>query len=165
MTPRIAQIFTLIYIADAWAGANCIEGMPSRVNTTPHRSSSSGITLIELMIGLVILSLLLLLSLPSYTRYVQRTYRTEAIESLLNEASRQEQNYLVKRRYIPRQAYDTATGRYRISVEISNAGNRYVLRAQPGGSQANDACGTFELDHKGRKRSDGDNRLCWYGRG
>lgn len=156
---------TLICAADAWAGANCIEGMWSLVNTAPDRGATSGITLIELVIVLVILSLLLLISLPTYTRYVQRTYRTEAIETLLNEASRQERNYLVNRRFVPRQAYDSASGRYRISVELSNSGNGYVLRAQPGGSQTNDACGTFELDNKGRKRSDGDNRLCWTGRG
>ena len=117
------------------------------------------------MIGLVILSLLVLASLPSYTRYVQRTYRTEAIEALLAEASRQERNYLIKRRFIPRQAYNGASGRYRISVELSNDASGYVLQAEPRGSQTNDICGTFELDNKGRKNSDGESRLCWAGRG
>ena len=117
------------------------------------------------MIGLVILSLLLLLTLPSYTRYMQRTYRTEAIEALLTEASRQERNYLIKRHFTPREAYNGASGRYRISVELSNDGSGYVLRAKPRGSQANDICGTFELDNKGRKSSDGESGLCWTGRG
>jgi type IV pilus assembly protein PilE len=124
-----------------------------------------GITLVELVVVLAILSLLLLAALPSYSRYVQRTYRTEAVEALLNEATRQERNYLVKRRFVSRPSYEGASGHYRISVELTDSGSGYLLRALPIGSQAADTCGTFELDNQGRKRSGGDTRLCWTGRG
>ncbi len=124
-----------------------------------------GVTLMELLVALAILGLLLLLSLPSYNRYVQRSYRTEAIEALLNEASRQERNYLVKRRFVDRSPYDTASGHYRISVELDDSSNGYLLRAQPLGSQANDTCGIFELDNRGRRHSQGESQKCWGGRG
>ena len=124
-----------------------------------------GITLIELMIVLIIVGLLLLASLPSYTRYVQRTYRTEAVELLIAEASRQEKDYLLNHRYTPRQAFIGVSGRYRISAEITADGRGYLIRAHPRGNQLNDVCGTFELDNQGRKRSGGDSRLCWTGRG
>jgi type IV pilus assembly protein PilE len=124
-----------------------------------------GLTMIELMIVLVILSLLLLASLPSYTRYVQRTYRTEAAELLIAEATRQEKDYLLNHGFTPRPAYNGASGRYRINIEIAANGRGYVLSAIPRGSQAEDVCGTFELDNKGRKRSDGNSQLCWSGRG
>ena len=130
-----------------------------------NSNRQGGVTLIELIIVLAILSLLLLAALPSYHRYVQRTYRTEAIEALLSEATRQEQNYLVKRKFETRQAYSGASGRYRISVDLTDGGRGYVIRAQPRGNQSKDICGTFELDNKGRKRSDGDNTQCWIGRG
>lgn len=125
---------------------------------------TGGLTLIELMIALVILSLLLLVSLPSYTRYVQRTYRTEAVELLMAEATRQEKDYLLNHGFTARPAFNSASGRYNINVEITASGRGYVLSAIPRGSQAEDVCGTFELDSKGRKRSDGNSQLCWSGR-
>jgi len=124
-----------------------------------------GITLIELMIVLIIMGLLLLASLPSYTRYVQRTYRVEAVELLIAEAVRHEKDYLLNHRYITRQAFIGVSGRYRISTEITADGRGYVLTANPRGSQLHDACGILEFDNTGRKRSNGDSQMCWTGRG
>lgn len=47
-------------------------------------SAQQGVTLIELMIGLVILGILLMAALPSYTAWLQNTQIRTAAESVLN---------------------------------------------------------------------------------
>ena len=53
-----------------------------------------GITLLELMIVLVVLSILATIALPSYEESVRRARRTEAREALSDFAARQEQFFL-----------------------------------------------------------------------
>lgn len=45
---------------------------------------ASGFTLIELMVAVAILALLAAIAIPVYTRYSDRTYRTEAMADLLD---------------------------------------------------------------------------------
>jgi type IV pilus assembly protein PilE len=51
---------------------------------------SSGFTLIELMIAVVVVSILVAIAIPSYTNSVRKARRTEAKNSLLDLAAREE---------------------------------------------------------------------------
>jgi len=62
------------------------------MNLRPYRYSR-GVTLIELMIVVVIVSILAAVALPSYTAYVLRSHRVEAKTALLDLAGREERYY------------------------------------------------------------------------
>lgn len=60
---------------------------------------SSGFTLIELMITVVIVAILVSIALPSYQRYVARGVRSAGQQFLTDLAQRQEQYFLDVRQY------------------------------------------------------------------
>jgi type IV pilus assembly protein PilE len=60
---------------------------------------SSGFTLIELMITVVIVAILVSVALPSYQRYVARAVRASGQQFLTDLAQRQEQYFLDVRQY------------------------------------------------------------------
>ncbi len=139
--------------------------------TEPH--SVRGFTLIELLIALVVAAVLALVALPSYSQYLQRAHRAHARAALLQLAQWMERSATANGRY-PLAADVTDAqravegGRYAIEVE-AGAGVSYRLIARPLGAQAADPCGSFQLDHTGR-RSQGatdrvaqplDARRCW----
>lgn len=59
------------------------------MNLQPYRYSR-GVTLIELMIVVVIISILMAVAVPSYKSYVLRSHRVEAKTALLDLAGREE---------------------------------------------------------------------------
>lgn len=129
----------------------------------------AGFTLMEAMIVLVLLSIALSLAVPSYTGYVIRTHRTEAIESLLATAACQE------RLYIRNNAYDadacegnSPNGYYTITVTTSNSDQNFAASAAPQGSQNDDSCGTLSITDIGVKQAGGQGGVfaqqCWSGR-
>ncbi|TMU28866.1 prepilin-type N-terminal cleavage/methylation domain-containing protein [Halomonas sp. ATBC28] len=72
----------------------------SRVSYTSHLSTGRsllngqrGFTLIELMIVLVIIGIVASIAYPSYTRYVQKSVRTDAHAGLMQAASELERCY------------------------------------------------------------------------
>ena len=62
------------------------------MDAQPYRMSR-GLTLIELMIVVVIISILAAIAVPSYTAYVRRSHRVEAKTALLDLAGREERYF------------------------------------------------------------------------
>ena len=130
---------------------------------TPFRARIMGVTLLELMIVVIVLSILAAIAFPSYRGYVIRTNRTEATAALLNIASNQERFYLQNNTYATNTQLPTAPpnglgiatttegGRYTLSIQAADA-TGFTARAVPatGGGQTSDtACQRFEINNLG----------------
>ena len=61
--------------------------------------SQSGVTLIELLIAIVLVSIIAATAYPSYTQYVVRAKRTAGKSVLLQVADRQQQYFMDNKRY------------------------------------------------------------------
>ena len=122
-----------------------------------------GFTLIELMITVAVVAILATVAYASYTAYVQRDHRSEAKTALLQDAAILERNFTTANRYDNTKADGTGTqtggllitqvpagGAQTYQILVNNIGQQsYTLTAQPTGSMANDACGSFTLDNLG----------------
>jgi len=147
-------------------------------------SKSKGFTLIELMIVVAIIGILVAVALPSYRSFVLKSHRTDAINGLLDAASRQARYYTINNTY----SADMVTLGYPNSVSNANINpvpslaNRYydvsvltntaatatapakfTLKAAAAGTQANDLCGDFTYDDLGNKGVSGTATVasCW----
>ncbi|TAL02035.1 MAG: type IV pilin protein [Porticoccaceae bacterium] len=141
----------------------------------------TGVTLLEMMIVLVILSVLAAIIYPSYQNYVVRSNRAVGKSALLSVAARQEQyfannggyantttllgypaTYRVDRK--GEQATGT-TGIYEITVATTttNPIRDYTLTATPKNFQTRDTdCGALTLDDRGAKTPTSTTLLrCW----
>ncbi|HSG97714.1 MAG TPA: type IV pilin protein [Woeseiaceae bacterium] len=128
-----------------------------------------GITLIELMIVVVIISILAAVAYPNYQEFSARAKRNEARAALLRLAVNQERFYLNNNTFTSdltslgfstTPTADTESGYYRVTVTAANASNfaataTYLL----GGSEAA-KCNVFTIDGRGAKTSDPDTD-CW----
>jgi type IV pilus assembly protein PilE len=125
-----------------------------------------GFTLIELMITVAIVGILAAIAYPSYTNYVKRGYRSEAIAQLNDAAARMERFYAQNNRYdvgtdltkIGAIAAST-TGKY--SLTVTSDSTSYTLTSAPQGTQASDTCGTYTLNQAGAKTPDPSTTTCW----
>ncbi len=142
---------------------------------TFHTKRSSGFTIIELMIVLVIVAILLAIAYPSYVKYARKAKRGEAQQLLLNWSINQE----IWRSNNPLYAPDDSAGLpkpthqdglYTFSAfETKDAGactgqsgapsaTAYVLYATAQGDQVNDkarngtSCATMCLSSNGSKQ-------------
>ncbi len=125
--------------------------------------------MIEAMIVVGLLAIAVSLAVPSYTAYVVRANRTEAIETLLATAACQE------RLFVRNNAYDadscegnSPNDYYTITVTTTNANQNFVATAVPQGGQTEDSCGTLSITDIGVKTAGGQGgafaRQCWSGR-
>ncbi len=133
------------------------------------RRHMRGITLIELMIVVVVVSILAAVAFPNYQEFTARAKRTEARSALLRLALNQERFYLNNNTFTQdltllgfstTPTWDTETGYYRVRVDSADATNFEATATYlPGGSEAS-KCLTFTIDGRGDKTSgpDGD---CW----
>lgn len=116
-----------------------------------HRSK--GMTLIELMVVVLIISILAGIAYPSYRQYAIRANRTEAKTALLQVSQSLEKCYTRYNAYNDGNcnvdtSFDTESETYRISAMLTE--NTYVLSAAPLGGQADDAtCGTLAMNEQG----------------
>ena len=147
--------------------------MSRRDNPIARRSAprrQRGVTLIELMIALTVLAIVVSVAVPGYRQQVIRTYRAEAKQLLLSEATALERCFINLNAYnaagcpsagsFPR---TVAEGRYRLTATITDG--TFWIRAAPQGQQAKDTkCHTLILSHQGKAVGGGATETaeyCW----
>lgn len=132
-------------------------------NKPPARHSSSGFTLMELMIVVAIVAILTALAIPSYSSYVDRAKRADARTQLLQAAQFMQKFYSANDSYskdragaaveIPsnlKQSPADTTAIYKLTITTPNPMS-YTLVMTPvtPGSMAADSCGAFTLTSTG----------------
>lgn len=136
----------------------------------PRRFTWEGMTLVEVLVVVLIVSILAALALPSYQRYLQRGHRAEAVRGLLQISGCQERIRAGSGYYdTGRCAAGLDTSRYRFRIEPRDRDDSlaFVAFATPVAAQANDVCGELSLDQAGTHGIGGAaERLadCWGGR-
>jgi type IV pilus assembly protein PilE len=134
--------------------------------------SSTGFSLIELMIVVVIVGILMAISLPAYQGYVQRSHRADGHSSLLDIAARQERYVAQNNKYTKTIGgagglnlgdANSRDGYYTLAVDKCATGGIaicYLITATAVGSQASDTdCKTITYDSAGTKG--GTTAECW----
>lgn len=133
------------------------------------RRHMRGITLIELMIVVVIISVLAAIAFPNYQEFTARAKRNEAKAALLRLATNQERFYLNNNTFTndlislgfgttPKAV--TETGYYEIEVTAASASNFTATATYLQGGAEADRCGTFTINGRGAKTS-ADETNCW----
>lgn len=128
-----------------------------------------GITLIELMIVVIVLTLLITIGIPNYFEFSARAKRAEARAALLKIATNQEREYLQHNSYTTNMqrlgfkdenCNTSGSGAYKICVDLANT-NEFRASATwiLGGTEAN-KCRSFEINDRGVKRSAPETN-CW----
>ncbi len=143
--------------------------------------SQSGVTLIELLIAIVLVSIIAASAYPSYTQYVVRAKRTAGKSALLQVADRQQQYFMDNKRYA---GSLTALGYQANPFMVRDDGayvvvadpdrvyqivlatptpTSYILTAVPQMMMASKdtICGTLSLSSTGQKGKSGGGSRCW----
>jgi len=126
------------------------------------RRHMRGVTLIELMIVVVIVSILAAVSYPSYRDFVARAKRNEAKAALLMAATNQERFYLQNNLFsvnltqlgFNANPFTTDTGSYVITVAAAvPTANFTVTATYQLGDAESSKCNVFTIDGRGVKSS------------
>ncbi len=118
-----------------------------------HSQCENGFSLIELMIVLAIVAILASVTIPSYTNYVYKSRRTDAIAALLQLQLAQEAWRARRGRYSTDLAGlgwpdgRLAGGNYRLRLQLT--ANGWLAVAEPQGPQAGDPCDRLAVDARG----------------
>ncbi len=126
------------------------------------RKTTRGITLLELMIVVVIVSILTAIAYPNYRQYVARAKRNEAKAALLQIATNQERFYLQNSQFTT----DMTKLGFPVAGNFLSDSESYIVNVgsaspsdftatatfQNGGDEAT-KCLTFQIDGRGAKTS------------
>ena len=125
------------------------------------RKYMRGITLLELMIVVVIVSILAAVAYPNYRQFAARAKRNEAKAMLLEIAAAQERFYLQNSQYgtLGELGFDdpyvSETGTYWVTVEVVDpAVNFRAIADYQKDDEELGKCGMFDIDGRGDKGSD-----------
>lgn len=142
-----------------------------------------GVTLVELLIVVAIISILATVAYPNYTSHVLKSHRMEAISALTKIQLHIESLYSTRAEATAKDRYkallelvvnkeigsclidsvcDIDNKRYYLSYDLTGSGiNTYILSATPQGNlgQDKDACGILSLNAAGI--GSGGNTHCW----
>jgi type IV pilus assembly protein PilE len=139
---------------------------------------SSGFTLVELMITVVVVAILASIAVPSYRDYVMRSQRTDARSALLRVQASEEKFFLQNNTYTPDVAAappaglglstGSEHGYYGVAVVLSDGGMGYTATATPVSGKGQDLdtkCTAFSINHTGQKTATGTatnpSEYCW----
>lgn len=149
----------------------------SILNSGLYAKKSTGFTLVELMIVIVIISILMTIAVPAYTSQIRKSRRTEARTAVLDLAAREERFYSTGNTYSDKQTdlgYATSgtatlaapggitlnSGYYNLQVAFVPAAPSatpptpptYTITATAIGAQANDTdCQSFSVNQIGQQ--------------
>jgi type IV pilus assembly protein PilE len=141
----------------------------SSVTWWQRRARSSGLTLIELMVVVVIIGILAAIAYPSFQEQVRKTRRADGKAMLVETAQQLERCYTRFASYnnvacgvaLPAASDE---GFYAVNTTALSA-SAFTLQATPQGDQVNDAkCGALRLSSTGLQGSQGadaDANNCW----
>ena len=141
----------------------------------------SGVTLIELLIVVVLLSIIAAFAYPSYTQYVVKAKRTAGKSVLLQVADRQQQYFMDNKRYAnsltslgyqanPFMVDDSGDNvaiadddRVYLITMANPTPTTYTLTASPQMMMASKdtQCAVLSLQSTGQKGSSGGGEKCW----
>jgi type IV pilus assembly protein PilE len=130
------------------------------------RKHMRGLTLIELMIVVVIVSILAAVAYPNYQEFTARAKRNEARAALLRLATNQERFYLNNNTFtgtlsdVGFASNITETGYYQLAITSANASNFTATATYRHGGKEATKCLTFTIDGRGSKTSGPDDN-CW----
>jgi len=133
------------------------------------RKTMQGVTLIELMVVIVIISILAAVSYPSYREFVARAKRNEARAALLQIATNQERFYLQNNTFTTdltalgfstTPTFTTASGSYTVTVPSADASDFSATAIYVPSDVEASKCKEFSIDGRGVKASTPDTN-CW----
>jgi type IV pilus assembly protein PilE len=142
-------------------------------------TKTSGFSLIELMVVVVVITILLAIAIPMYQTYIQQSRRTAAKTGLMDVASREEKYFSTNNTYTQNLTLLGYTGTgtsitvpnntpttdyYTITVAPSGSSSSdFTATAAPINSQASDACATYTLTDLGVQGNSGGSETsgCW----